>query len=256
MVEQLVIETESGKKGRSFAVDLLCHVSADPLWEEGRASVDHHRPVWLSVGGPDAAVRAFVANLLLGRKATRGTGKSASDRFEVLKSAGFAASYVAVPGGGLVAHVYHRELFDPSPGFVDPDRITFVCMPSRAWCARQVFEEKTLRHAENCMPEGTDAHGALCEGVLLLKFIERRTRCPFPPHPLFGYGLLLASLRAGILFRSKQSHYDSGALQETGTERVGFAPGFAFYASHETFQEVLQATIIEWFVAGRFDGQA
>lgn len=250
MFETLTIETEKGKKGRSFTVDLLAFVETDILWAS--TSVKHHRPVWLSVGGPDATVRAFTANLLLGRPAMKGHSKSTWDRYEMLKTAPFAFHYAPVPGGGMLAHIYHRELFDPAPNLVDPGCISFCCLPPTAWCERQVFSPAVL--ASMSAYTFSNARMTLCEGTLLLRYLERRTRCPFPPHPVFGCRLLEASRRAGILHRSSGLSYERQFLYAQGLSRVGLHTGFSFHAEHASFEAVLQEVVRDWFGEGTHHG--
>lgn len=69
-MKQLVIETKNPvqpDKTRRFAAALLGYVTADTLWEGGRALNKPARPVYLSLGGTEPQLRPVLYNLKSGR---------------------------------------------------------------------------------------------------------------------------------------------------------------------------------------------
>lgn len=132
------------RKTRMFSARMLgCiaipDIAAAPL-DGYKGSNDALRPLWAAFAATSAALPPFVANLRLGRPAVT-TGSRARDYssivVEILRSASYEWHTHHLGRGLDGASAFHRPAFVLDPGWVDPDRVAFVCAPSVAWVRAQ-----------------------------------------------------------------------------------------------------------------------
>lgn len=268
MMQRITIEvphTIKKNKTRRFSASLLGYITADLLWEGGKAKTDDHRPVYLAVAGPPTTLNPFLANLKSGRKAildidSYGRGK---EKIHCLKSTSYETTMTAI-GSDAVATMLLPEVFAVEPGMIDPDVCQFLSVPPQWWVDEQLaaltqdreMVSSILSHAAalGLMSDGqqrpipiprpqTDeeilslvplaTHFALC--------LDRRTRLPIIIDPRFFLQLYVSALDIGFSsvpgntgygkFWGKQAWADG--FKMVGTEALGFAPGVMFTASHE-----------------------
>lgn len=252
----LVTIAPKGEKGRSFSAEVLAYAEADPLWENGGSS-DSKRPVWVVFGGTEQGMRAFMANVLLGRRAEAkdAYNRKTSDRFELLKSAGYQHHSRKV-GGGVVTSVYLPDLVRLDPGMVDPAGVRFVVIPAKSWVAAQRFDLAAARArlldlgaAAGDVERDEVLHDNLAEGALLLAYLDRRCRFPVPFDPVFGAWLAGAMARESALIRPTHHGYRQ-VYRITGAEKVNALDGFAVTTSHERLGSILSDEIRRWHAAG------
>ena len=287
-LKEVVIERKQEGKGREFSATHLASVTADKLWEGGAADnkSDIARPVWATFFGSDDELRAFAANLSLGRRAVvhnnnygrRGAG------FEFLKSAGFKQIWQREAEGAVVT-VFLPELFLLDPGMVDPKEAKFVLLPPRDWADKQELpREEVARHArrlslvkklnaaparddwrrrdpdfKHVEPYGMDELTAMVPtAYLFAAYLDRRTRAPIPADGRFYLQLMLACLEAGHACWSHDSYsggyrdrkfgfnIDLGFIEQ-GVATAGLLPGVAFKAPHEAIETLLASEIDTFF---------
>lgn len=261
-MQELVIEPkDESKKGRSFRAMLLAHVRADLLWEGGSAVTDAKRPVWAMFGGSDNELRAFIANLRVGRKAViprSGYSRSKSEEYEFLKSSRYQVLWQREEEGSI-ATLYLPTLFQMDPGLVDPTKMQFVLLPTREWHDRQKIDSRALvQHAIRL------GHEVEVQQIidwtplsyLFASYVDRRTRCPLIADGRFFMQLLLACLSAGLAsFTTEKYSYRSEGFgrhpdvcfNENETSSVGLLPGLAFKTDHTTFEALLASEVESFF---------
>lgn len=262
-MKELVIQPSKEGKGRSFAASLVSYVTADALWHGGQASTETERPIWMMVAGTDNELRPFVANLQLGRKAeVLGSGYSKkTDKFEVLKSAGFHAAWQRSPLGTVVT-LFEPDLFCMDPGMVDPTRVSFCLLPAASWLTQVNVDEAARAYLPTLgydVPEDR-IETILRTAPLFIAYLDRRTRCPIIPDQRFYVQILCAALDQGLADWGRDpdkyhSHYserpfgDRGRLgfNEYDTNIVGLAPGIAFDASQDAVEQMLATEVTVFF---------
>jgi len=259
-MREIFIAPQEEGKSREFSATLLSYVEADPLWEAGRNSGDTIRPLWMMLCGSEQELRAFVANLRTGRKATFGNKQGYSsyrygkqERFEILRSANFQVSWQKEVEGSIVT-LYHPELFQIDPGLVDETHIQFVLLPTKAWYAAQGIDTAPIvRHLERCgyESEGNELHSLAVTSYLFATYLDRRTRCPLVADGRFYAQLMLSCLSEGLAsFRITDRHAFYREEQEFGVHRrqnyfefdtsdVGLLSGIAMSADHIQFEKLL-----------------
>ena len=272
----LVIESEEGRKSRSFRATLLAYVMADGLWEGGATDTgDVKRPVLAVFAGTEQTLRPFAVNLRLGRRALeprdKNYGRKEVKGVELLRSGGYEYRWQHEGEGSLVT-AYQSELFAQDTGMVDPEGIRFVMLPSVDWAAAQRIDEAPIlqyamrlyqaQHAserarEAEFPDRERLRAMIAPAHLLALYLDRRTRAPLIADGRFYLQLYVACLREGLASTSLRwdgSAYDHRnekrfgidyrlGYVEAGIEDVGFLPGCAFQAKHAEFERVLAAEV-------------
>ncbi len=229
-------KTDSGK-GRSFSSHLLAYIAADALWDGGGAS--DIRPVWAVVASGDQELRPFLANWTRGRRAEE-AGRH-GDRFEILKSAGYATDVQRFPEGSI-ATVYLPDLFRADPGMVDPKVVRFVMLPGQGWAAAQTLADRErivaygrtldrrLYELPAAIAPDDDGEGPpdpdpidalLPHAFLFAVYLDRRTRCPLVADGRFYLQLMASFLREGAAQRPGLGTWSRKAM---GVADVGIAP--------------------------------
>lgn len=272
----LVIESEEGRKSRSFRATLLAYVMADGLWEGGATDTGEvKRPVLAVFAGTEQTLRPFAVNLRLGRRALeprdKNYGRKEVKGVELLRSGGYEYRWQHEGDGSLVT-AYQSDLFAQDTGMVDPEGIRFVMLPSADWAAAQRIDEAPIlqyamrlyqaQHAserarEADFPDRDRLRAMIAPAHLLALYLDRRTRAPLIADGRFYLQLYVACLRKGLA--STSLRWDGSACNhrnekrfgidyrlgyvEAGIEDVGFLPGCAFQAKHAEFERVLAAEV-------------
>lgn len=235
MTDLRIVQKKDATKGRTFTAKLLAWMSADYLWATG--DTKSTRPVWLMLAGSDGELRPFVANLQAGNKAEvthNGYAGRSSQKFEVLRSAGYHTSWQRTPHGS-VATMYLPELFRLDPGMVDPTGIRFAVLPEHVWLP--VVEPLS----QKAYPDLTDEEREYIPRVapLFIAYLDRRTRCPIVADAGFHVRLLAECVRAKaarVVGRQRDNRLGIAA-EDLGS--VGLAPGLVFGAKHVDFEGLL-----------------
>ena len=238
----------------------LASVEADMLWAGGQTETPNMRPVWSMFVGSDQEMRAFTANLTMGRKAEF-PGQS-TNRIELLKTARYSTVWQREPEGSIVT-TFLPELFNMDPGMVDKDGASFVILPTFAWLADQKIDDVAaiMRHGKDFLPKGVVLEEDILARLvptsfLFCAYLDRRTRCPLVSDGRFYLQFLLVCLREGLASWSQGRYYDydnnfgvqrSFMFTESDTEDVGMAPGIAFKANHERLEAVLAEQVSLYF---------
>jgi len=260
-MREIYIAPQQEGKGRVFSATLLSYVEADPMWETGRSAGETIRPLWMMCCGSDQELRAFVANLRTGRKATFGNKAGYSsyrygkqERFEILRSSNFQVSWQKEPEGSIVT-LYHPDLFQIDPGLVDETHIQFILLPTAAWHSEQKIDTTPIvQHLRKCGYQQSDEELSALSitSFLFATYLDRRTRCPLVADGRFYAQLMLSCLKQGLASFRKTDRYsytyeDSGtfgihrrqSFYEFDTTDVGLLSGIAMWADHIQFEEVL-----------------
>lgn len=257
-MRDVIIAPVGERKGRTFRAISLAYIEADRFWTGGASAGDTVRPIWAMFGGSDNELRAFCANLLTGRKATfpsrdGGWSRGKQDRMEFLRSAGYATIWQRETEGSLLT-IYLPELVTLDPGLVDPEMLSFVMLPSQAWCAQQNVDSRAIQqHLVKCGYKMTaeEATSWAPLAYLFATYVDRRTRCPLVADGRFYAQLLFACLRDGLATFAARNERTFGVHErfqyyETNTQDVGLMPGLAFLATHETFETLLAQEVTQF----------
>lgn len=265
-MREVQISPQTEGKGRTFRATLLASVEADLLWPGGQTVSDNLRPVWAMFGGSDQELRAFMANLTLGRKAEFPKANSYSRRkadcMEVLKSSGYQVAWQREEEGSL-ATIFLPELFQIDPGMVDPMGARFILLPTQTWASKQKLDIPSLvAHSRLCnylefSPEQLAAWAPM--SYLFAAYLDRRTRCPLVADGRFYYQLMLSCLEHGLAsfatpkdtYRNHDSlgfgSHPKHQYHEADTTSVGLLPGLAFNAPHDTIDALLAKEVALFF---------
>jgi hypothetical protein len=254
-----IIQTGAGKKGRSFTGTCVAVAVARGL-DETATQVEALRPVWASFAGSDMALRPFVSNLRLGRKADpAGVHKpKPNQRLEFLKTSGYQVGWQR-EAEGSIATLFLPELVKLDPGMNDHLTIRFVMLVPQWWLWQQEAAmqraEPAVQHLERAGKypiERTTALELVPSASLFAAYLDRRTRCPIIADARFHLQLLCASLDAGMAsFPGDDIQYQrygsrgnvwgcsKHGFHAEGLELAGIRHAVAFLADREEFEEML-----------------
>lgn len=235
MTDLRIVQKRDAAKGRTFTAKLLAWMSADYLWATGDAKAT--RPIWMMLAGSDGELRPFVANLQTGNRAEVFTGSwssRGSQKFEVLRSAGYHTSWQRTPHGS-VATMYLPELFRLDPGMVDPTGIRFAILPEQVWLP--TAPPLTSRR----YPDLTDEELEYIPRIapLFVAYLDRRTRCPIVADSDFHVRLLAECVRVKAARVVERQRDNRLGIATEGLGAVGLAPGLVFGAKHVDFEALL-----------------
>ncbi len=249
MLGEIYIERAREGKGRTFSANLLAYVTADSLWSGGTTDVNAIRPVWMTFACSPGEARAFMANLQAGKKAIIGDQKNWSRKkapcIELLRSADYVYQQQRFAEGTVVT-VYLQSLFVLDPGMVDPQAgIRFVILPPMAGdeveeCLEDKPSEADLRTIDRLAP-------------IFASFVDRRSRAPLIPDPMFYRLLLLRCLENNLASFSRGDRYYRQRwgrflnFEEHETSTVKLSQGLAMLASHESFEKLLAEVVVEFY---------
>lgn len=232
-------ETESARnenKTNAFSATLLALLIADHLWDGGATKTNTYRPVFMVVGGNEASIRPFIANLRNGRKAV--TGGRYGESVEMLKS----GEYTYTPqtsDGHTIYTIYQETLFAEDPGLVDPLKCQFISAPT-LWWANEIATE--IEEKQPALPAKVEKHlqrtglhfGHLPAAQLIpiaLHFcnhLDRRTGRPLVNDVLFRVQLYQAALKAKCAEVATDKNFLSSYHQKEftgyGLNRTGIRP--------------------------------
>jgi hypothetical protein len=257
----LVIVTNPGtEKSRSFSALLLGHIQADGMLpcEAGKSTI---RPVWLSIGTSEDAMRPFLANLRTGRRTESSNARSTDDRFELLKTAGYHFATQRT-SAGMVATAYLPELFRVDPGMVDPSGVYFVALASKSWLAEQENSLRdeigpAMRHVTRLVYAKRDAYERRQESAgewaermrlrelvpmatLFCTYLDRRTHCPLIPDLAFQLQLTMAMLASENAFG--WNGYNNQMKHEIDPG-MGYSMPIGCSVRHDVFEELLACQV-------------
>jgi hypothetical protein len=190
-LSNIIIEPK-GEKGRVFQAKLVSFIRADNLTPESNSN-KIIRPVWAMFAGSQDELRPFMANLRLGRVAKESNRSS----FEFLKSIRWKIIYQKEPEG-VLATIYHPELFEMDPGMVDPKRIDFVILVDQEWKSKQDINIDKAKEYLVKVNGSDDLLTFLPIAPLFALYLDRRTRCPLINDELFYFHLLLMALKNNL----------------------------------------------------------
>ena len=258
---EYVIQKKDTRKGRSFKAWNVATVQADSLFPEGETG-KCIRPIWAMFAGSESELKAFVANLLLGRKAepaNRWGRQGDSNRLEFLRSLGYQVFWQREEEGSLVT-IYHPELFRLDPGMIDPEGIRFVMLVPGEWSRQQELDtERVVAHAlsiPDLQVSEELARSLVAPAYLFGAYLDRRTQCPLIADGRFYLQLLCFGLQLGFVsFAGDSLGYhprDWGynprfRFQSHGLTEAGVVTALAMSVSHETFQGFLAEQIAVYF---------
>lgn len=252
MRRELRITSEEGAKSRSFSAQLIGEVFANGLIS---SASNTRRPVWMMCVASHAESPPFSMNLKLGHKAEIVKTHGKGDRYELLRTTGYAIAHQKL-ASGTVTTAYVPDLFQVDPGMVDPDGAKFVLLAERRWLARSNPTAALCQLARE-LGVITDALTAdlVMLAPLFCAYLDRRTRAPLVPDPAFQFRVLVACLVEGAASLPMSRHstkYDRGwgrsgafGLSCEGIEDLGLLPPIAFSAKHDALEALLaeQATL-------------
>ena len=275
--------TKTGKT-RSFSAVYLASLRCDLLWEGGRTDTGTvMRPVYLAVAGSEAALRPFLANLRLGRKAqifnpARPAYNQEAAAGDLLKSVQYATAFLRHEAG-TVSQVYLPELFMADPGMIDPQLVAFLVVTPEWWAARELAELATdremvarvLAHARRAGLHGVPAalRGAghrspgeawtdeqllalVPEAARFAQFLDRRTRRPIPNDPAFYLQAYTRAFLHGLASRPHADRYGprrwdeqpwAQGVSEFNMQRMGFRPSAVFRGATEAVDAFLAGEV-------------
>lgn len=191
---------------------------------------DEHRPIYLSCAGSTQELRAFVANLRMGRRAyLRGARYSEQGWIAIPKTAPYRWDFQSGPNDTAIATSYLPELFELEPTTL-PDRVQFVLAPPTWWLDAQ---EPLVAG----VPEGRRRDAAAAG--LFASYLDRRTRLPLINDVDFHLQLWEAAHGEGWC-TEPTAYPRSGQLY--GRQGVD-APGLEYVRWIDASQEAVEACI-------------
>ena len=236
-------------KTREFRAGLVGYVAANDWWSGGSTGADNIRPVYVTFLAGEGAMRPFLANLRLGRRAliqpyqdqlTYG-GRAPTGYLELLKSAGYQALEQRVTGGPqgalLFSTLYLPAVCTLDPGLIDPTGIRFVALTPQAWIRAQqasfsadsaavaavAAHVQALGLVGARRPAGgspwtlADLLALVPQAVHTVAYLERRTTRPLVNTVAFSLQLFLAGLEAGL--------FSLPHPVDAGTRTLRYRPG-------------------------------
>jgi hypothetical protein len=221
--------TREGQKTRTFSVDLLAWVLANPIWSLGSTSKERtHRPVFLAFAGSTSAARAFQANLQAGHTAAE-PNRAYGLRFEIPRSAGFRYESTTKNEGTLTL-VYLPPVFSLRPPSTEVDSLSFICMPPSAWVDAQA--------TALARSMGADAREAAI-AAYFVAYLDARTALPIANDLRFHLALFRAAREQAWCQVCEGTESDPGDLFAQGLPGIGFEPPMMCNADPATFAEFL-----------------
>ncbi|MBW8878812.1 MAG: hypothetical protein JF614_27970 [Acidobacteria bacterium] len=217
-----------GQKSRTFSVELLAWVLANPMWELGSTNRENTvRPVFLAYAGSSSAARAFQANLQSGRVAADADGGSC--RFEIPRSAGFRYEPTS-RGEGTLTLVYLPHLFSMQPATTDAGNLSFLCMPPTTWVDEQA------RAITQAM--GSEAREAAM-AAYFVAYLDARSALPIANDLRFHLSLFRAAKEQPWCRVPEGSVSNPGELFAEGLSGIGFEPPVMCNVAPDIFAEFL-----------------
>lgn len=254
----LRIVTGDQEKGRTFSAAVLAMVEA-AIWEGSSSGGKARRPALLSLACTHGVAGPMLANLRMGKRASyRGDG-SKDETVELLKSAKYVFTSQRCEAG-IRIDAYLSTLFDLDPGFVDGDKVAFVCLPDRAWLMAQDIDvgaavahmRRIKRIVENERVDGpteADVIALAYYAPIFAKYLLGRCRLPLIPDIGFLTQVLCAALSERLARRAWAGYGHRGwgrvgasyetTYREDGVEDAGFAPGISFMSDRDTLETLL-----------------
>ncbi len=219
-------------KGRSFSAEVVGFVSCDKLLKVSSPTGKVQRPLWITFAAPPQQLKAFCANLILGRKAIRdGTYHSTytdTSGFELVKRQKYKYFTQSSDDKGIVYQTFWTPApFKMDPGFVDPDEISFVMMPPKSWYQKQT-----------CTMEESQA-------LLFTAYLDRRSRYPIPTGASFALLLYRKFHDLRYLYVGSEYDYRNPRLCYR-TDKMGYPDPVFVSCTHEQLSDVLKALIKDW----------
>lgn len=269
-MQDLVIQPQQGKKGRSFRATCVTTVIGNGIFPEGAGGATI-RPVWAMFAGSDAELRPFAANLKLGRKAEKDINRFSrrggdTERYEFLRSVGYHMAWQREPEGALVT-LFHPELFRLDPGMVDPLGLSFMMLVPQEWVASQTVDiREPVQHIKRmkrkefktCPLKDDELAALVPTAYLFAAYADRRTRCPLIADGRFYLQILIAALTQGMVSRpgdnltynynrEEWGFKNAHGFHAVGLENVGIAHALAAKASHADFEAFLAEQVSLFF---------
>jgi hypothetical protein len=266
-MRELIIAPQKEGKGRSFSAVHLAHLEADSLWPGGQTSKDSIRPVWLQVGGTEAEMRPFVANLMLGRKAILGKGRK-DTVIELMKSSKYRFDWQRVvekrpdgkPDVTSIVTAYLPDLFRMDLGMVDLAGVRFCLLPTCEWVASSTIDPgPAVAHVRATygkvgVPLTDEALAELVPvAVLFASFLDRRSRCPLISDVRFYLQMFCAALAQGIAAWTRENTLNRWGchsyyhMNEVGIDDVRLFVGVSCMCSHEALEAFLAEQVRIYF---------
>lgn len=249
-MKDITVQTGPEGKGRSFRASLLGYVQADSLTPTG--SYDAVRPVVAVIAGSHEQMRAVVANMGKGKQAEIGRHRY----LEMMKSWGYQYRWQRTRVGSVCTMFLPGPLV-LDPGVLDPERASFLLLPSQDQLENMPeYAKAACDHMTRC--GGFQHLTALIKEVvryapLFAAYMDKRTRCPLIPDPIFYCQLLGAALLQGAAcFPGKTWEKAIGRstrVQVEGLTDVGFAEPLLFRATHSDLEELLADTVTRYYKA-------
>jgi hypothetical protein len=275
-MREVWVSSKEGGKGRSFRGLVFGHVEADGLWDGGQGAKDVYRPIYAALGASEEEAGPFLANMRLGYKASTAqpTNERKRDKwkdhdYEFMRSAGYVWRSQRHPGYGTIVQAYMPHLYRLDPGMVDPAGVRFAILPSLDWTAKHASDIDSgamLVHLRathpdigaKLAPEGAAELTRLA--ALFLVYLDRRTRCPLVPDPLFAYQVLVSAIDKGYATRGKTEKTRGSSYEQAdgwGRGRWGYVeefipalrlhPGIVVNVKHEELEPFLAAEVALYF---------
>lgn len=269
-------------KTRSFSAVYLASIRCDAIWEGGQTDTGLVvRPVYLAVAGSDAALKPFLANLRMGRKAVVHDPKARSwdksnSYIALLKSIQYGYA-VQRHGDSSLVQVYLPEVWQVDPGMTDPEELRFMAATPVWWHSAQMetvgyaASSKILEHARHAglhaLPTFTAGHhhqyasdpftdddllDLVPEAARFIQYLDRRTRRPIINTPAFYLQAYLFAFRSRLASRPVNDRYRRiwwqqdwavDSFQTFGIDRLGLRPPVAFKATADQVDEFLAGQV-------------
>lgn len=263
------IQPKQEGKGRTFSATCLAVIEATSL-SPFQSGGDDMRPVLATFAATDTALRPFVTNLQLGRKADL-PGRH-SGHMEFLRSAGYQ-TLVQRETEGSIATMMLPDLFRMDPGMVDPQAIRFIVAPSNRWLRQEPQDRAeaneirddyvaAARHARRVIKDLRLTDDAVVRlaplAYVFASYLDRRSRAPIVADGRFYLQLMLACLERGLAAFPNGSRADGrspsynddrksfgvarssfGVFYAINTDAVGYGPIVGFNSTHDAFEALL-----------------
>lgn len=202
------IETRKGaKKGRSFRATLAGSLSWGQ-WVSEKNPQHHARPVWMLWLGTQRELRAFFANLRMGRTATMIEGTDGWNQLSLPKTVRYQIRWTGEGSAEMFAVDLFSLAFTDENGYAD-----LALCPPKAWLKQQ----------------GPDQDQTMAS--LLAAYLDRRTAAPLLRVPEFHRALYDAAQDDGYLAESERActfTRGDGFFHDSGFEALPFRKPLRF----------------------------
>lgn len=244
-MENIIVTTDEGSKGRSFSGILLGYIQASYCVPRANAI----RPVWACIATTEGQASALSANLRLGKIA-----QGRSNTYEFMKSLQYSSYIQRTPRGTFIT-LYLPKYFEVDA--ISDQDIEFILAPDKEWLSAQpvlgidpdlVRSWRPNRYAEDIT---TLPHFEQMS-VYCISMLENRSKYPIVQDPEFYVQLTQALIWNGSV--SVDRHRGYGTSYATGMEDCGIPSVWFVNMNQDSLRDILAEETALYFKRKQTNG--